>query len=823
MNSTIDPDRPPEEKEGCTLCGLPLTRSAVTNAEGDGFCCTGCRDVHAVLGDVADGDPDDEETIREALTDDDAKPLPEWYETAYLRVDGMHCSTCEVFIESVAANHDGIGAVEASYVTDTVRVEYDPEAHTEDELCDVLSGLGYRAFRRDDPLAERRSENATLMRLAVGVLFGMMVMMQYVLIIYPTYFGGWLYDERTSAFLTHSIATPAGRYFLIVIGVLTTVVLFVTGGPILKGAYVSVKARAPNMDLLVSLAAVSAYLYSTLAIATGGTDIYYDVTVAIILVVSIGNYYEGSVKREATERLSDLTRAQVDEARVYDPDGSHEVVRLEELDGGDSVLVRVGERVPVDGVVVDGESAVDESIVTGESMPVEKRPGDRVIGGSVLVSGAAIIEVDPDVTSSVDRIVDLVWDVQSSTHGIQKLADRLATIFVPTVLVIAIVVTAIYLGSGAGLAAALLVGLTVLIVSCPCALGLATPLAVASGVREALENGIVIFDETVFERLRDVDVIVFDKTGTLTTGEMSVIRADGPDELLALAATLEGRSSHPIATAIVNDLAERTAPLTSDGGIEIEGEGNTVATDDGITEFRTYANGVSGVVDGTEVLVGHPDLFARRGWDGTGRFEREVNAAREDGAVPVLVGRDGCAEGVVTVGDRPRDGWEETVTRLHERGMEVVVLTGDERPAAGRFERHPAIDRVFAGVPPEAKAETVTRLGREKRTAMVGDGTNDAPALASADLGIALGGGTALAADAADVAIVDDDLASIETVFSLSSAAGRRVKGNIGWAFCYNAIAIPLAITGLLNPLFAALAMALSSILVVTNSSRKLL
>ena len=863
-----------DTESACTLCDLPLGATAAENDLGESFCCTGCREVYTVLGDRADISTEsvDPAEARKALTADDRDERPEGYETTDLRVDGMHCSTCEIFIESVAGGSDDISSARASYITDTVRIDHDPESVSEESLRERVSGLGYRAYRRDDPLAETRSENRTMGRIAAGLLFGMMVMFQYLTIIYPTYFGGLFYDERTAQFLADALASGPGTYFFIIIAFLTTLVLTITGGPILKGAYVSLKTRAPNMDLLVAIAALSAYAYSTVAIVLGHTHIYYDVTVAIILVVTVGNYYKGTVKRDAMERLTDLTDVSVQSVRRYEDDGSTTELGLEDLEGGERVLVRDGDRIPVDGVVVEGECTVDEAVITGESMPLTKRTGDEVIGGAVVQDGSAIVQVGENLESSVKRLTNLVWNLQSSNHGIQQLADRLAMVFVPLVLVLATVVTAVYLLLGGSIGPALLVGLTVLIVSCPCSVGLATPLAIASGVRNALERGIVVFDETVFERLRDVDVMIFDKTGTITTGSMHVVDADGPADLLELAATLERRSSHPIAEAIAAEYAPKTAatdggvngpfesggtnePVQTDGSgdpVQTDGSGDPVQTDgsshpletgdaadagktdatrpeqhvfdsQGITDFHSYRTGVGGTVDGTDVLVGHPDLFEERGWTVPTKLGERVAENRTPGRIPVLVGRDGFAEGIVIVDDEPREGWDRTITRLHERGVEIVVLTGDDRRAAAFFEDHPNVDHVFADVPPEGKTETVKRFRTKGTTVMVGDGTNDAPALASADLGIALGSGTALAADAADVAILDDDLAAIETVFDISNAAGTRVKQNIGWAFFYNGVAIPLAITGLLNPLFAALAMATSSLLVVTNSSRALL
>ena len=827
---------------GCTLCDLPTAGVDVTDGDDNEFCCTGCRGVYETLGDV-DVDADAVAARRETATTDETPSVPADHDATFLEVDGMHCATCEAFIETVATQTEGVSAASASYVTDTVRVDHDPATVSTADLTETVSGLGYSAYDREDAFSRRRADDLATARLAIGVLVGMAVMLQYIVLIYPTYFAFPFYNQRTLEYLDQAMASSSGTYFFIVLGVLTTIVLFVTGRPILRGAYVSARTRSPNMDLLVAIAALSAYLYSTLAVAfLESPSIYYDVTVAIVVVVTVGNHYESSIKSRATELLSDLTAVQVDTARrledraTADGDESESAteVPIDDLAPGDYVLVRAGERVPVDGEAIDGDAAVDESVVTGESLPVRKTPGDIVVGGSVVADGSLVVAVGPDASSSLDRVAELVWDLQSGTHGVQKLADRLATVFVPVVLAVALLAAGANLALGNGVTEAMLVGLTVLIVSCPCALGLATPLAVAAGIRDALERSIVIFDDTVFERIRGADTVVFDKTGTLTTGEMRLVAADVDDELLRLAAAVEERSAHPVGRAIAAARASDGAlgdpgsasdsgaasPAVADGGAAGSEEAGAALA---VTEFESHPRGVSGVVDGVEVVVGHPDLFDERGWVVPDAVRETVAAARDVGRVPVAVGRDGAAEGVVVVGDELREGWEETVTALADAGVEVVVLTGDDERAATVFREHDAIDSVFAGVPPEGKAETVERLKARGRTVMVGDGTNDAPALAAADLGVALGGGTAMAADAADVAIVDDNLDSVATVFELSRAAGRRVKGNIGWAFCYNAVAIPLAVAGLLNPLFAAVAMGASSLLVVTNSSRALL
>ena len=833
MTDTADAPAAGASGEQCTLCGLPLDGrrgAGVTDDAGRPFCCQGCREVAGALGDIDDVEAadvrervDDPASDRESDADDGPPP---GHDRTFLRVDGMYCTTCEAFLESVAETTEGIDGAEASYVTETLRVDYDPAAVNQTDLPDLFSRAGYRATRREDALAAQRAEEDTLWRLGFGVMAGMFVMIPYLIFVYPVHFQV-LYPDWMLQQVTEQLQNA--QYPFYVIAFMTTLVLFYTGWPLLQGAYVSLRARQPNMNLLVSLAALGAYTYSLLAVALGRIDIYFDVSIAIVLVVTAGTYYESGMKRRATDRLSELTSATVDTANRY-ADGATEDVSVDDLAGGDRVLVRAGERVPVDGTVAEGEGTVDEAVVTGESLPAGKAPGDDVVGGSVVTDGALVVEVGQGATSSVDRLLQLVWNLQSDATGVQKLADRLAVVFVPTVLALAVLVGLVYLALGAAPTAVLLVALTVLIVSCPCALGLATPLAVASGIKEAMDRGVVVFDDSVFERLREVETVVFDKTGTLTTGETRVVSASGPEAALEAAGRLEARSSHPVAEAVADAFGpERTA---TDGGLgEATGEAATDTapdrdegtTGDGIEAFESHDTGVSGVVDGTDVLVGHPDLFASRDWEVPETVSERARAVREQGQVPVVVGRDGTAEGVVAVGDEPREGWAETMTALDDRGVEVVVLTGDESEAATAFREHPGVSRVFAGVPPEGKAATVRRFGRDRQVAMVGDGTNDAPALASADLGVALGGGTALAADAADVAIVEDALPAVTDVFDLADATRRRVRQNIGWAFVYNGVAIPLAVTGLLNPLFAAAAMATSSLLVVANSTRPLL
>ena len=777
----------------CTYCDAP-TDAPVTAENVDGmFCCSGCLEAHRVA------DPEEHDACchhgdghGHAGHDPDG-PAAE-AETAFLHVRGMHCTSCEDFIETVAASTDGIHEAEASYASDMAKVAYDPSRHHESDLPALLSQAGYEAHLTA-PEDETADQN-TAARLIFGGFFGMMVMAVYIVLLYPVHLGGeGLVD----------LSAEGGTYVLANVWAFTTFVLLVTGWPTLRGAAVSLRVLQPNMDLLVGLAAVSAYLYSGGAVLMGQTDVYFDVTVVIIMAVSLGHYYEDQVKRRATDLLSTLTREQVDEARRVS-EGATETVAVDDLAPGDRVQVRAGERIPVDGTVVEGRAAVDESLVTGESLPVTRTEGDDVIGGAVVTNNALTVEVGEAAESTLDRLVNLMWNIQSSQPGAQRVADRIAAVFVPLVLVLAAVAFGWQWASGAPATTALLTGLSVLIVSCPCALGLATPLAVASGLRTALERGIVIRDVSLFETAPDVDTLAVDKTGTLTTGAMQVIDAAADAATWRRARAVEQHAAHPVARAIVEDGAAGPA-----------GDGAPARA----TDVRSRPRGVEGRVNGDRVRVGHPEWLRTEGLRMDDTLAERAEAAQENAQVPVAVGWDGTVQGLIVVGDTLRDEGLAVMDALRGDEREVVVITGDSAAAARPLREHDAIDRVIAEVQPAEKSDLVRGLRDAGTVAMIGDGSNDAPALAEADVGIAFGP-TALAADSADVVILRGDLTHIPAVFSLARAARRRIRQNLAWAFLYNAVAIPLALVGLINPLFAALAMAASSLGVVGNSARPL-
>jgi Cu2+-exporting ATPase len=800
---------PGSDPDSCTLCEMPL-EEPVTDPDVEGsFCCRGCLELYR----RSDGEPAEDEDGDEADGAGNCGGCESAAgETAFLSVAGMHCTACERFLEGRAGALDGVTAAEASYPAGMVRLTVDPGRVDPGSVADRLSTAGYEARPASEGPPDEDDRTG---RLLVGGFLGMMTMLWYVLFLYPAYLGlapdSLLFDP----------AGPAGRYLLVNVWVMATVVLGYTGYPLLQGAVVSLRARRPNMDLLVATAAVTAYLYSAVALLAGRVELYFDVSVVVVLAVTAGSHYERRVRERAAGAVAALTGDRVTEARLADGG----TVPVEELSGGEELLVRPGERAPVDGTVLDGEAAVDEALVTGESLPVRKEPGDTVRGGTTVTDGRLRLRTADGATSTLDRLVAQLWEAGTAAPSAGRLADRLAGVLVPVVLAVAAVATATQLVTGATPTAALLTGLAVLVVSCPCALGLATPLAIARGVGAALDRGVVVTGPAAFERAPEVDTVALDKTGTLTTGEMRLVdvvtgpdaertgapgRADGGTvlgdrsgrgsaerELLRRAAAVEAPADHPVAAAV-----REAAPAVP-----------------GVERFEGHpGRGVSGRVDGERVVAGHRDLFD--GWVVPGELAERYERAESGGRLPVLVGWDGRARGVLVAEDRPRPGWEAAVDALAERADRVALITGDGEAAAGRFAAHPAVDETYTEVRPSAKTELLERA--EGTTVMVGDGSNDAPALAAADVGIAVSGGTALAAEAADAVVPAGEPEAAAATLEVAAATRRRLRENLAWAFCYNAVAVPLAATGLLNPLFAAVAMAASSLLVVGNSARSL-
>lgn len=781
-------------KDTCTLCDLPTPDPPVTDSEVEGtFCCTGCLQVYDLLQEL---DPEQarqirEETIRRKHREWEAEEikLPDNSKEAFLKVDGMHCATCESFIEALSRRQEGIYKSEASYASEMVKIYYDPEHLTEDELPELISRMGYKAHPMGSYLGD---DNFTqMLRLLLGGLCTIMGLIVYSLILYPLYITG----ERLLPF------APITQYFWMAnVFVMTSITLFFTGWPILRSAWVSLSVMKPNMDLLVAIAAFSAYLFSTGALFMGINEIYFDVTMAIIMAVSLGNFYEKQKKKDKNSLLSELMEKRIKQARVRQ-NGSYSTIGIDEIAPGDEVMVKAGERIPVDGTIIEGQGVVNEALITGESLPVSKEPGDRAVSGTVLTQNALTIQTDDQVQSTIENMIHLMWDIQARRSGKQRLADQIASYFVPGVLLLGAATLLYHLIGGEPVISSVLSALVVLIVSCPCALGLATPLAVASGLRDALKNNIIFKTGAVFEEQSDTDILAFDKTGTLTTGKMHLLEEGHLPQALYYARAIEQYSSHPVAQAIAGQDSE-AAP--------------------GVQDFRSHTRGVTGKVDGKLILVGQPEWLRENDCELSSEQLQRIEQARRNGHIPTGVAWENQVQSVLVVGDQIREEAQRFVASLKKQGKQIAIITGDSEEAARPIRQLLEPDFLFTEARPESKTQIINSLKEHGSVAMIGDGSNDALALADADLGIAFGDLTAIAADSAQIVIPEDRLQKILTAFEAMDRTKARIRQNLGWAFLYNATAIPLAIAGLINPLFAALAMAGSSLLVVTNSSREM-
>ena len=589
-------------------------------------------------------------------------------------------------------------------------------------------------------------------------------------------------------------------------GALVTPVVFWCGWQFHRVAFRQARHLSANMDTLISLGSLAAYFYSVWALFSG-EHIFFETAGAIVTLITLGRALETRAKGRASEAVHRLLELGAKEARVIVED-EERLVPIDQIIPGDLMVVLPGEKIPTDGMVESGRSSVDESMLTGESLPVDKGPGHLVYGATVNQRGR--LEVRATVVgagTALAGIVRMVEQAQGSKAPIQHLADRVSSVFVPTVIVIAIATTLIWVGLGNEIGAAVQAGVAVLIIACPCALGLATPTAIMVGSGRGAELGILFKRAEVFETAGKVDTVVFDKTGTLTTGVMTLtdLRTSVSErEFLGLVASLEAASGHPIGMAV--------ALAADDGGIDLV-EPDRVETLPGF--------GVVGTVGGRDLLVGKAKLLADRGLAIADRWMEEMARWENEGKTAFVAGWDGEAKGVIAVADTIRDGSISSVARLAGRGIDTLMITGDNHRTAARIGAQIGIGAVHAEVVPGEKADHVARLQSSGRSVVfVGDGINDAPALTQADLGMAMGSGTDVAVEAGDVVLLNPDTRLVPVAIELAATTLRTIKQNLMWAFGYNTAAIPLAAAGLLDPMVAAAAMALSSVSVVLNALR---
>jgi heavy metal translocating P-type ATPase len=599
---------------------------------------------------------------------------------------------------------------------------------------------------------------------------------------------------------------PEARWVGVVAWVLTTPIEFVFGWQFHKAAAVRLRSFSASMDTLVSMGTLAAYGYSVWAFFAE-EHLFFETAAVIITLILLGRFFEARSKGRASSAITRLLELGAKEARVV-REGREVTIPADGILPGDQMVVRPGEKVPTDGRIVEGGSSFDESMLTGESVPVDKGPGDEVFGATINQQGMVVVEatrVGSD--TALAQIVRLVEDAQATKAPIQHLADRVAGIFVPAVIVIALATFAAWMALDGEVVSAMRASVAVLIIACPCALGLATPTAIMVGSGRGAELGVLFRNADVFERTRSIDTVVFDKTGTLTRGVMTLaelVTEEHESRVLHLVGSVEGAGEHPIARAVALGAEERGATLVRPSAFE-----------------NLPGIGLRGTVDGVQVSVGKPKLMAEAGLAVSGRYEDAVADMERRGLTAFLAGWDGEARAALGVADTVRDTAVDAVRRLRGRGIEVAMITGDNRRTAEAIAAEVGIQRVIAEVLPGDKADEVARLQAEgRKVAFVGDGVNDAPALTRADLGVAIGTGSDVAIEAGDVVLMSGDPALAEVALGLAGRTFRVIRQNLVWAFGYNVAAIPLAAAGLLNPMIAAGAMAFSSVSVVSNSLR---
>ena len=767
--------------------------------------------------------------------------------TVTIPVSGMTCAACQARVQRVLQKTPGVEDATVNLMTGSAHVAFDPAVSSVADLLERIRATGYGA---DEPRAARsaieeqeaqdRAREEEFRELRLKALFALAagaiaMVLSMPLMAHNAHAGAisadpfmqWtmrVINPMLSAVLPWLYQIPP-RALSLLLFVLTTFVMMWAGRHFYTRAWAALRHHSANMNTLIAVGTGAAYLFSVVAtffptVYTShglAADVYYEAVIIIIALILLGNAFEARAKQETSSALRRLAELQPRSARVLRADGEVDVA-IEQLHAGDVVIVRPGERIPVDGVVRSGSSAVDESMLTGESLPVKKQVGDRVVGGTVNKTGAFHFQATTLGADSVlSQLVKLMRDAQGSRAPIQRLADRISAIFVPAVISIAIATFVVWFiaADAAPLVRAFAAAVAVLIIACPCAMGLAVPTAVMVASGKGAELGVLVKGGEALERTRGLDTVVLDKTGTVTEGRpviTNIVALNGFDErtVLLLAASLERLSEHPLASAIVEDAAQRFIELAP------------------VTDFHSYTGrGVAGRVDGREVAIGNAALMAELGVDTTGAQAAAAQLA-ELGRTTVLVAAAGVMAGVLAIADPIKPTSREAIARLRRMGLQVVMLTGDNRQTAAAIAREAGVEDVIAGVLPEQKVDEIRKLQENgRRVAMVGDGINDAPALVQADIGMALGTGTDVAIEASDVTLMRGDLGSVADAIALARRTMRTMKQNLFWAFVYNVIGIPVAAGVLypalglmLSPVLASAAMAFSSVSVVSNSLR---
>lgn len=719
-------------------------------------------------------------------------------EKAEFKISGMTCAACSSRIERVLSRTEGIDQANVNLVTEKASIEYDQSHVDMDQVFEKVKQLGYEPIALETADEAKARKNQELNRQKMKFIIAMILSLPLLY----TMVGHFSFLSFLP--LPHVMTEPWFQF------ILATPVQFILGWQFYKGAYGALRNKSANMDVLVALGTSAAYFYSIYMwiIHAGEKHIplYFETSAVLITLILLGKYFEAKAKGHASDAINKLLSLQVKEARV-ERDGEAVSLPVDQVQKGDVLLIKSGEYVPLDGEIIEGETSLDESMLTGESIPVDKTIGDEVIGATLNHGNFIKVKVTHTGDDLVlNQIIKIVEEAQGEKPNIQRLADKISGIFVPTVLGIALVVFIIWFSfiTPFNFQSSLEVFIAVIVIACPCALGLATPTSIMAGSGRSAELGVLFKSSEALEQTQNVDTIVFDKTGTLTEGQPSVYKViDNTDnqQFGTLVKSLEVQSEHPLSQAIT-DYYQDAQNLIVD-------------------QYQTHpGNGISGYINGQFIKIGsqsfiQPDL---NDWDE--QLEAEIKNLQHQGSTVVLASIDNQFAGLIALRDEPKTSAKALIERLNPN-YDIVMLSGDSQGTAEAIAEELGINRVIAGVKPDHKAEEITKLQDEgKNVMMVGDGINDAPALAKSNIGLAMGTGSDIAIEAGDIMIVGGDIEKVEDALDMSQRTMKNIKQNLFFAFCYNAIGIPIAAFGLLAPWVAGAAMAFSSVSVVFNALR---
>lgn len=822
--TTHSPARKEIKGTPCSLCGLPVGLSNLEQKAHGGklhFCCPGCMNVYQILSlsneregtnfrdtelfracvvsGLIPGSEEDLLRIQEQSHGEEEDGLPKYsnekdlLKRLELRVEGMWCTACSWLIEHVLIQMEGIVEAKVNFASDLLEIQYLPHRVDPADISKKLSKLGYKVRPLQDDVEDSSGRKELLVRLGVSAILTMNVMM----ISFCLYFG-----------LLEDIGEEGIVYFSYPLLIMATPVVFYGGYPILVRAWTGLRYRNTSMDTLIAVGSLSAYLYSIVQMGAGSIHLYFDTAAMLITIVLLGRYIEMHARSDVSRSIYELHKVAGGKARLIQS-GRERWVSSGAVQKGDEFEVRQGERVPLDGVVIAGEATVDESILTGESKPWNRSKGEEVLAGTLLLEGAlTLCATRLGKESSLGQMITLMQAALAKKDRIELLADRIMRWIVPSILILAASSALYLLYYGVSTNEALLRAVTILVITCPCALGIATPLAKVACIGVGRTNGILIRDSAALEKIKGIDVMVFDKTGTLTEGSYSlrsIVTTGYPEKAaLAMVASLEMHSEHFLAREIVRRAGEESLHIEEALQVEtLEGQG------------------VKGTVGNCEVLVGSRRMMVERGLSVPMELDREAAPHEEQGATIVFFAWEERVQGILIFGDIVKAGSQRLISELERMGVSTWLVSGDSERTTRAIAHALGVRNARGRKLPQDKVQIIAKLREQgHRVGMIGDGINDAAALAQADVGIALGTGVNILQEASDITIVGTDPEKLLSVLRLSQITGKVIRQNVFFAFLYNVLGVPLAVMGMLNPFVAALAMFASSLTVITNTFR---